>query len=90
MVFGAIFYLCGESRSSPTAEGPGRGHGDPRIMTQNFAPVRGAAGLVKLMLVAAGVRLYFDATIAGGFQVPSPGGKTDGGSVFGQYRRITK
>ena len=33
---------------------------------------------------------YLDATIAGGFQVPSPGGKIDGGSFFGQYRRITR
>ena len=34
--------------------------------------------------------LYFDATIAGGFQVPSPGGKIEGGVSFGQYRRITR
>ena len=27
---------------------------------------------------------YFAATIAGGFQVPSPGGRIDGASVFGQ------
>jgi hypothetical protein len=34
--------------------------------------------------------LYFDATIAGDFQVPSPGGKIEGGVSFGQYRRITR
>ncbi|MNZ56930.1 hypothetical protein D3C78_748900 [compost metagenome] len=28
-------------------------------------------------------------TIAGGLQVPLPGGRTEGVSVFGQYRRIT-
>ena len=33
---------------------------------------------------------HLDATIAGGFQVPSPGGKIDGGSFFGQYSRITR
>jgi hypothetical protein len=33
---------------------------------------------------------YFATAIAGGFQLPSPGGSTDGGSVFGQYRRITR
>jgi hypothetical protein len=27
--------------------------------------------------------------MAGGCQVPSPGGKIEGGSVFGEYRRIT-
>ena len=26
----------------------------------------------------------------GGFEVPSPGGRMDGGSVLGQYRRITR
>jgi hypothetical protein len=29
-------------------------------------------------------------TIPGGCHVPSPGGKMDGGSTFGQYKRITK
>jgi hypothetical protein len=33
---------------------------------------------------------YFDATIPGGFHVPSPAGKIDGGESFGQYKRITK
>lgn len=28
-------------------------------------------------------------TIAGGLQVPLPGGRTEGVCVFGQYRRIT-
>jgi hypothetical protein len=28
--------------------------------------------------------------IPGGFQVPSPGGRIEGGSVFGQYSRITR
>jgi len=32
---------------------------------------------------------YFVAIAAGGFQVPSPGGRTEGGVSFGQYRRIT-
>jgi hypothetical protein len=32
----------------------------------------------------------YDATTPGGFQVPSPGGKIDGGASLGQYRRITK
>jgi hypothetical protein len=27
--------------------------------------------------------------IAGGFRVPSPGGRIDGASVLGQYSRIT-
>jgi hypothetical protein len=34
--------------------------------------------------------LYFDATIAGGFHVPSPGGKIEGGVSLGQYSRITR
>src|SRR5262245_4565211 len=42
---------------------------------------------------AAGERLtlgYFAAAaIAGGFQVPSPGGRIEGGSVLGQYSRMT-
>ena len=33
---------------------------------------------------------YFVATIPGGFHVPSPGGKIEGGVSFGQYRRITR
>jgi hypothetical protein len=34
---------------------------------------------------ASDVKLYFDAsTTPGGFQVPSPGGKIDGGVSFGQ------
>jgi hypothetical protein len=30
------------------------------------------------------------ATIAGGFHVPSPAGKIDGGVSLGQYSRITR
>src|SRR6266478_9315608 len=33
---------------------------------------------------------YFDATMAGGLHVPSPGGRIEGGVSFGQYRRITR
>jgi hypothetical protein len=33
---------------------------------------------------------YFAATMPGGFHVPSPGGRIDGGVSFGQYRRITR
>jgi hypothetical protein len=33
---------------------------------------------------------YFATLITGGCQVPSPGGKTDGGAVFGQYKRIAR
>ena len=33
---------------------------------------------------------YTTIAIAGGFQVPLPGGKIDGSSVFGQYNRITR
>jgi hypothetical protein len=33
---------------------------------------------------------YTATAIAGGFQVPLPGGKIDGSSVFGQYNRITR
>ena len=33
---------------------------------------------------------HYGATcIAGGCHVPSPGGRMEGGSVFGQYSRIT-
>jgi hypothetical protein len=39
---------------------------------------------------ASDVKLYIDATIPGGFHVPSPGGRIEGGSVLGQYRRMTK
>jgi hypothetical protein len=39
---------------------------------------------------AIGAKAYFAITTAGGFQVPSPAGKIDGASVFGQYRRITR
>jgi hypothetical protein len=34
--------------------------------------------------------LYAAATIAGGFHVPSPAGKIDGGVSLGQYSRITR
>ena len=34
--------------------------------------------------------VYFATTMAGGCHVPLPGGRIDGGSVFGQYRRITR
>ncbi len=33
---------------------------------------------------------YCATCIAGGCQVPEPGGRMEGGSVFGQYRRITR
>ena len=33
---------------------------------------------------------YTATAIAGGFQVPLPGGKIDGASVFGQYNRMTR
>jgi hypothetical protein len=32
---------------------------------------------------------YLSAQIGGGFQVPKPGGKIEGGVSLGQYRRIT-
>lgn len=32
----------------------------------------------------------FACTMAGGCQLPSPGGRIEGGSAFGQYRRITR
>jgi hypothetical protein len=39
---------------------------------------------------AAPMRAYFAATIPGGFQVPLPAGKIEGGVSLGQYKRITK
>ena len=33
---------------------------------------------------------HFTVTRAGGCQVPSPGGRIEGGVVFGQYRRMTR
>jgi|HubBroStandDraft_2_1064218.scaffolds.fasta_scaffold10562_2 hypothetical protein len=33
---------------------------------------------------------YCATCIAGGCQVPSPAGRMEGGSVFGQYKRMTK
>lgn len=33
---------------------------------------------------------HFATTTAGGCHVPLPGGRIDGGSGLGQYRRITK
>jgi hypothetical protein len=33
---------------------------------------------------------YCATITAGGFHVPSPGGRIEGGSVFGQYKRITR
>jgi hypothetical protein len=33
---------------------------------------------------------YCATCIAGGCQVPSPAGRMEGGSVFGQYKRITR
>jgi hypothetical protein len=39
---------------------------------------------------APGESLYFVATIAGGFQVPSPAGKIEGGVSLGQYSRIAR
>ena len=33
---------------------------------------------------------YTTNAIAGGFQVPLPGGRIDGASVFGQYNRMTR
>jgi hypothetical protein len=44
----------------------------------------------NLRIAARGIHRYFAATITGGFHVPSPGGKIDGGVSFGQYRRITR
>ena len=35
-------------------------------------------------------RAYFPATRLGGFQLPSPGGRIDGGVSLGQYSRITR
>ena len=45
---------------------------------------------LESVIRASDVKHYFDATIPGGFQVPSPGGKIEGGSTLGQYRRMTK
>jgi hypothetical protein len=33
---------------------------------------------------------YRAVTIVGGFHVPAPGGRIDGGSTFGQYSRMTR
>jgi len=46
--------------------------------------------ITGLKKFAGRVRRYFDATIAGRFQVPFPGGKIGGGVSFGDYRRITR
>lgn len=35
-------------------------------------------------------KTYCTCVRPGGFQVPSPGGRIDGASVLGQYRRITR
>jgi hypothetical protein len=50
----------------------------------------GCAGDDPIPLPIRSARLYFAVTITGGFHVPSPGGKIDGGVAFGQYRRITR
>ena len=34
--------------------------------------------------------VYADRFTSGGCQVPLPGGKIEGGSIFGQYKRITR
>jgi hypothetical protein len=36
------------------------------------------------------VRRDFDTTITGGFDVPSRGGKIEGGVFLGQYWRVTR
>ena len=51
---------------------------------------RGDANRRIAMSTDHGDEHYFDTTTAGGFQVPSPGGRIDGGVSFGQYRRITR
>ena len=45
-----------------------------------------ALRIVRFQWISAGRRAgaHFATAIAGGFQVPSPTGSTDGGSVFGQ------
>jgi hypothetical protein len=45
---------------------------------------------LRLAELQSNLSLYYcTAVTAGGFHVPSPGGKIDGGVSFGQYRRIT-
>jgi hypothetical protein len=58
----------------------GFGHCAPRMNGDDYRP----------KAIRGHVRRYFDATVAGGFQGPFPGGKIGGGLSFGQYRRITR
>ena len=66
------------------------------ILRSNFARVR--ITVMTTMIESEGTAednasesCYFAAmTTPGGFQVPSPGGRIDGASTFGQYRRITR
>jgi hypothetical protein len=53
------------------------GAGGQRRLTKAVRWIRSLAGHVAL-------------TICGGLHVPLPGGRMEGVSVFGQYRRITK
>ena len=64
--------------------------------TRYAQPISGAKskqlhfGSTGLHLRSMGLVLYLAATSAGGCHVPSPAGRIDGGSVFGQYRRMTR
>lgn len=59
-----------------------------RSMTYRFSRLRRLEQHCPTYLNAAPIA-HFTCTMAGGFQVPAPAGRIDGGVCFGQYRRIT-
>lgn len=83
----------------PSAVGPVRAHCRPSTCVTERPKRRSKQSLARrhALLRSATCPLqgrtpdcYFDATIPGGFQVPTPAGRIEGGVSLGQYRRITR
>jgi len=74
--------------SDPPSSSEATSDGNPA----NPRPVAVSAAAVTMSraFTARACCQSFDATIAGGDQVPLPAGRMEGPSVFGQYRRITR
>lgn len=77
---------CGPGLASSSAVGAARAATAARA--KSTAAVANAGRRGVRVIVAS--RRYFAATMPGGCQVPSPGGRIDGGVSVGAYSRITR
>lgn len=69
---------------------PGGGCGPKTTVVEPSAAASAAERLRRWLVRSSARSCHCTRFRPGGFQLPSPGGRIDGGMSFGQYRRITR